>query len=237
MISDSYQHLLDILMKIKNGDRPAREKLIEEYKPFILKIANIFCKRMLEWGRDDELSIGLTAFNSAIDAFDPEKQIPFLLFCRIVILNRLKDYFRKESKHLNNCPLDHEKIGDSLEGKAAWDNYFNKTIEDERREELEQFEKILSDYSISFEDLVKVSPRHCDYRLSLFKAANKLSKTQSMMEYLTSRKQLPLTELEKITGIKRKTLERGRKFIIASVLILSRSDEFIYLRSYINFSS
>jgi RNA polymerase sigma factor len=55
------------------------------------------------------------------------------------------------------------------------------------------------------------------------------------MEYLVSKKQLPLTGLEKACGVNRKTLERGRKFIIASALILSRPDEFVYLRSYINF--
>lgn len=213
----------------------AREKLVEEYKPFMLKTAANFCKRMLEWGRDDELSMGLIAFNSAIDTFDPERQIPFLPYCRIVIQNRLRDYFRKESKHLNLYPLDDDTLANSLGSQTAWNNYVNRTIEDERREELEQFEKILSDYSISFEDLVEVSPRHRDYRLTLFKVANNLSKAQNLMEYLTSKKQLPLNELEKISGVNRKTLERGRKFIIASALILSKLDEFIYLRSYINF--
>lgn len=237
MITDPYQLLLNTITIIKNGDRTARDKLIEEYKPFILKTANFFCKRMLEWGRDDELSIALMAFNSAIDTFNPDKQIPFLAFCRIVILSRLKDHFRKESKHQNSYLLNDEKFSDLLEGKTARDKYFNWTIEDERRKELEQFEEVLSDYSISFGDLVDVSPRHRDYRLSLFKAASKLSGAPGMMEHLTNKKQLPLMELEKLTGIKRKTLERGRKFIIASAIILNRPEEFIYLRSYINFNS
>jgi len=233
MDSNAYCDLLNTLIKIKNGNRSAREKLVEEYKPFVLKTANQSCKRALEWGRDDELSIGLIAFNSAIDTFDQNRQIPFLPYCRVVIVNRLKDHFRKESRHLNLNVLDDENL--FLENQIAWDSYVNRTIEDERRDELEQFEKILADFSIGFEDLVEVSPKHRDYRLTLFKAATRLAQIESLMEYLVSKKQLPLTGLEKASGVNRKTLERGRKFIIASALILSRPDEFVYLRSYINF--
>ncbi len=233
MDSDAYQRLLSTLIKIKSGNRTAREKLVEEYKPFVLKTATQFCKRSLEWGRDDELSVGLIAFNSAIDAFEPAKQIPFLPYCRIVILNRLKDHVRRESKHQNHCGLDDECL--SLESRTAWDNYVNHTIDDERREELERFEEILSGYAIGFEDLVEVSPKHRDYRLTLFRVASRLSQTDSLMESLTSKRQLPLGELEKVCGVNRKTLERGRKFIIASAIILSKPDEFIYLRSYVNF--
>jgi RNA polymerase sigma factor len=233
MDSNAYRDLLNTLIKIKNGNRSAREKLVEEYKPFVLKTANQFCKRALEWGRDDELSIGLIAFNSAIDTFDQNRQILFLPYCRVVIVNRLKDHFRKESRYRNLNALDDENL--FLESQTVWDNYVNRTIEDERREELEQFEKILADFSIDFEDLVEVSPRHRDYRLTLFKVAGRLVQIESLMEYLVSKKQLPLNELEKASGVNRKTLERGRKFIIASALILSKPDEFVYLRSYINF--
>lgn len=153
MDSGTYQGLLNTLIEIRNGNRPAREKLVEEYKPFVLKTASQFCRRALEWGRDDELSIGLIAFNSAIDAFDAEKQVPFLPYCRIVIVNRLKDYVRKESKYWSQGALDDEAL--SLESREAWANYVNRTIEDERREELERFEGVLSAYSIGFEDLVE----------------------------------------------------------------------------------
>ena len=94
---------------------------------------------------------------------------------------------------------------------------------------------MLSAYSISFDDLVEVSPRHSDYRTTLFGVARQLAQTDSLMKYLTSKKQLPLNELEKACGVKRKVLERGRKFIIASALILYMPNQFIYLRSYINF--
>ncbi|MFZ5640828.1 MAG: RNA polymerase sigma-I factor [Bacillota bacterium] len=239
MSYDSHQRLLNTLKKIKAGDRQAREDFLAEYKPFILKTANNFCKRSLEWGRDDELSISLIAFNSAIDTFDFDKQVPFLPYSRIVIVNRLKDYFRKESRHQNECPLETEledgKIVSSGEIKTSWENHRNRTIEDERQEELEHFEEVLSGYDIGFEDLVEVSPKHRDSRMNLFKVARTISIEKSLFDYLCNKKQLPLKELVEKTGVNRKTLERGRKFIIASALILSRPEEFVYLRSYINF--
>ena len=186
MDSDAYRDLLNTLSKIKNGNRSAREKLVEEYKPFVLKTTNQFCKRALDWGRDEELSIGLIAFNSAIDTFDQNRQIPFLPYCRVVIVNRIKDHFRKESRYRNLNVLDDENL--FLESQTAWDNYVNRTIEDERREELEQFEKILAEFSIGFEDLVEVSPRHRDYRLTLFKVASRLVQIESLMECLRQQK-------------------------------------------------
>lgn len=235
MSIDPYQELLNTLFKIKKGDLLARNKLLEEYKPFIFKTVYSFCHCSLEWGRSDELSIGMIAFNSAIDSFDPEKNASLLTYCRIVIVSRLKDYFRKEARQVNAFPLDDDEISGFLESKAAQDNYNQWTIQDERREELGRFVKTLSAYSISLQDLVKISPKHRDYRATLFKVAYSLSKDQNLMEYFLTKKQLPINELEKISGVKRKTLERGRKFIIASTLILADSNEFIYLRTYIDF--
>jgi len=230
-----YEQLLQTISAVRGGDVNAREKLVEQYKPFILKTASHFCGRMLEWGRDDELSIGLIAFNSALDSFEPDRNVPFLPFCRVVILNRLRDFARRENRFQDVCHLDDEILLHHLEGKAAWDSYLQRTIEDERREEIEEFQKALAEYAISFEDLVEVSPRHRDYRRDLLRVARSLAETAELMEHLTNRKQLPLSELEKISGVKRKTLERGRKFIIASALVLSQPERFIYLRSYINF--
>lgn len=237
MDATKYDLLLETISRIKDGDSWAREKLVEQYKPFILKTASQFCQRLLEWGRDDELSIGLMAFNSAIDSFKPERKVPFLAFCKVVIINRLKDFIRQEVKHQNTYRLDDETLSDYIESKPAWESYNNRTIDDERREEIEEYERLLSEYGISFENLVEVSPRHRDYRQDLLTAAHNLARTDSLMEYLNSRKQLPINELIMVSGLKRKTLERGRKFIIASALILNRPEQFTYLRSYINLES
>ncbi len=241
MAYDSHQKLMDSIKRIKSGDLLARNSLLDEYKPFIWKTAYALCKRHLEWGIDDELSIALIAFNDAIDAYQFEKNVPFLPYSRVIIQNRIKDLFRKQARTSDKeSPLEIFLNEDAdafnpADNKAAWENYTNRTIEDERQEELEQYEQLIEDYGIDFEDLVVVSPKHRDSRQLLFQAAKTMVEYPELMDQLLSKKQLPLNSLIALTGLNRKTLERGRKFIIATALILHFKADFIYLRSYIKF--
>jgi len=65
------------------------------------------------------------------------------------------------------------------------------------------------------------------------RAAWSLVEDCALFEELSHKKKLPLTELEKNTGIRRKNLERGRKYIIAMALLISRREDFLYLSSYL----
>ncbi len=229
--------VLQVISRIQAGDQNAREGFLHEYKPFVAKTAMSLCKRPLQWEDSDELSIALIAFNSAIDTYDTRKQVPFLPYARVVINNRLKDYFRKESRLNIECSLDIEtsdgKMLSPAEVQSAWEDFRNRTIEEERREELEEYEILLEKFGIDFEDLVEVSPKHRDSRQTLFKVAGLIAGDKEMMEQLLAKKQLPISELTLKTGVNRKTLERGRKFIIATSLILYYPMQFPYLYSYI----
>ncbi len=233
--------VLQALLRIQAGDALAREDFLQEYKPFVLKTAMNLCKHPLEWGRDDELSIALIAFNSAIDSYDPAKQVPFLPYARVVIENRLKDHFRKESRIHVECP--YETASDEgtpfspAEIQSAWNDFRDRTIEDERREELAEYEKLLANFGIDFESLAETSPKHRDSRQTLFRVARLVVSQPEIMGYLLKKKQLPINDLMFKTGVNRKTLERGRKFIIATALVLYHPMEFPYIYSYINAST
>jgi RNA polymerase sigma factor len=54
------------------------------------------------------------------------------------------------------------------------------------------------------------------------------------MKQFNNKKLLPIKELTLLSGVNRKTVEKGRKYIIALALIHHYEDEFIYLRSYIS---
>jgi len=235
MDSIAHQSLLENIKKIQNGDQNLLEKLIDDYRPFIMKTVAQFCKRMLVWGHDDELSIGLIAFDSAVNTYDPDKNIPFQSYCRVVIVNRLKDYARMQVKYENLIHLGDEDLNTYFEGQIAHEDYLNKAIEAERREEMEHLENLLAEYAIGFEDLVDVSPKHRDSRQTLLEVARNIVQNEELWKILKNKKQLPLNELERLCGVKRKTLERGRKFIIASAVLMYHMDQFIYLGSYINF--
>lgn len=232
--------LKSTLLSIQTGDDQTRDCFLAEYQPFVAKVASTLCKRYLEWGRDDELSIALIAFNHAIDNYKAEKGVPFLPFSRLVIENRLKDYFKKEARHQHSslyiaASEEGEQEFSPGEIEQAWTTYQNLTIEDERNQEIEELDKLLNAYGIQFDDLVDASPKHRDTRQTMIRAARNLAGEPVLMNYLKAKKMLPAKELSLATGIHRKTLEKGRKYIITLALIMDQPNEFLYLRTYINF--
>lgn len=224
---------------IAKEDAQAREVFLANHRSFIYQIASAFCKRTLSWNQDDELSIALIAFNHAISVYDPARGAPFLTFSRKVIQNRITDFLRKEGrhKHLSLEPLQtgEGSVPSQGELQAAWLNYTQEVVNRERSEEIRQYQNCLQEFGLSFSDLVTVSPKHRDTRENLMRAAMVLCADAAMQQSLLRKKQLPMKELALASGINLKTLERGRKYIIAVALVLSRGEEFLHLRSYIKF--
>ena len=230
------QDMEEKIKEVKKGDRLAREDFLESCRTFVFKVACKFSRRILEWGRDDELAIALIAFNEAIDRYREDSKVPFPAYARLVIGSRLTDYYRRENRALTaNVPLPPPGDGlNEVEFARAQEAYWEEVAAREREEEIKEFEGLLNAYGVSFEDLVKCSPRHRDTRCSLMLAARVLAEKSSLLEELREKKKLPLAELGKSTGIGRKTLERGRKYIIAMALLIHRREDFSYLASYLN---
>ena len=91
------QSIEEYLEMIHNGHSDLRSDLICRYKPFILRAVNHICKRPIGWD-DDEASIGLIAFNEAIDRYWPDMGKSFDNFAYMVIRTRLIDEFRRAGK-------------------------------------------------------------------------------------------------------------------------------------------
>ncbi|MEW6426259.1 MAG: RNA polymerase sigma-I factor [Bacillota bacterium] len=219
------------LRKARAGDPAAREKILEELRQFVLQVVSRVCRRRLEWGRDDELSIGLMALNEAIDRYREERRVPFLAFARLLVKSRLTDYLRRQARE--PVFLDGEEAAAGAEIARAREEHWAHEAALEREEEIKEFNRLLNSYGISFADLVKCSPKHGDTRRALLQAARRLSAHQDLMGNLLRTKRLPVLELAKLTGVHPKTLERGRKYIIAVALIWYHCEDFLYLCSYL----
>ena len=217
------QALKDILISAKSGDFLAREKLIRSHKTFIARVSSKVCRRFLTWDNDDELSIALLAFNEAIDSFDLQGETSFHGFVQLVIRRRLVDYFRKEGKHQHRS-LTAMNLEDHDLSRYDLDTSLAQYQENENQELLaqvvEHFMHVLSDYNVTLDDLIKVSPKHKERKQTLTKVAFALSNNPSLMEHLKTHKLLPIKELELLTSVKRKVLEKGRKYLIALALVL-----------------
>ncbi|CAG7627009.1 RNA polymerase sigma factor SigI [Paenibacillus solanacearum] len=228
-----------IVICIQEGDLRLRNQFITDYQPYVAKVTSRFCKRYIDPARDDEFSIALGAFNEAINQFSPQAGRSFLGFAEQVIRRRLIDYVRKEQRFSQQIPYSTFEVEDEednavnpIEIHQAIEEYEKEKSAEERRGEIIDLNRCLTDFGIRFGDLVDASPKHDDSRQALFGIARKLSRDPELMRIMVAKRMLPIKELLDQVEVSRKTLERNRKFIIAVALIYN--GPYPYLREYLH---
>lgn len=224
------------LALIRSGDNQCRDDFIEAHRPFIVRAASRACGRSLEWGRDDEISIGLSAFNEAIDRYDEGRGVPFLAFTRLIIKSRITDFLRKQYRQATRSGGsldDNLQEFSAIEISQAWDRHLEQEAAREREEEMAEFQKFIGRFKITFEDLVRCSPKHSDTRSNLLGIARRLAGDPDLFGQLAATGRLPVAALSQMSGLSAKTIERGRKYIISTALIWHFCEDFLYLCNFI----
>lgn len=209
---------------------------INDYKPFIAGVVQKHVGRFVQYGVDDELSIGMLAFEEAVRSFNEEKGA-FLSFAETVINRRLIDYSRKEGRHSNVIPLssfqkDGEEINIDITEKQSIQEFQMGEAREYRKYEIAELQKELKEWGISFFELPEVSPKHQETREIYKDIVNTVIRRPELLNMLKVKKYLPIAEIEKETGIHRKKIERARKYVIAMILILT--GEYKYIQDFIN---
>ncbi|MGD9677436.1 MAG: sigma-70 family RNA polymerase sigma factor [Vulcanibacillus sp.] len=197
--------VLEERVTIAQKDKEVLADLLKEYQPFIRKVVFDTCNRYVEWGRDEELSIGLIAFEEAIHRFDHNKG-NFLSLSRQVIKSRVIDYLRKENRH-NNLAIDQIK-------ETLLIQQVNPLVE-----EIEELQKYLVIFNISFQDLPSISPVKRTLREELKLVAKTIAVSDTLMLHLLEKKQIPVKALAQESKISSKKIERNRKYVITMTLI------------------
>lgn len=218
----------------QQGDEEAEEQLISSHIPFVKKTAGQVCKRFID-DNQDEYSIALLAFHEAIRQYRPGHDASFLTFAHMVIRRRVIDHIRKESKRLEfshdfmASPNEdhHNHIGD----RASADFHTEQERIGKRREEILQFEEMLSEFGLSFQVIAKVSPAHEDARRNAIQIAQLVAETDEYSQFLLDKKKLPVKQIEELVQVSRKTIERNRKYIIAMALLMM--SDLHYLKDYL----
>jgi len=226
---------LDKTVFHSKNDTRLREEIISEYMPYIRSVAKKTFGRYLEYGRDDELSIALMAFNEAIDSYSPEKG-HFLPFSAWVIKRRLIDYIRKNRNTNLDVPLETDVSDEDDPHITNLDNlaiheYKESIITEFRRYEINEFKELLSNYGISLADMYVTSPKHTQTKLLITSVIKFILEQDDMITEIRHKGTLPLKILQEETGVPRKTLEHSRKYIIGTVLL--RTSDFGYLNGFI----
>jgi RNA polymerase sigma factor len=236
--TEETKELYALLQLAQAGDEQARNELIRTYTPFILRIASQTARRYIDRNRDDEFSIALMGMNEAIDRFDDRKKVNFLAFAETIIRRRLIDYFRSQRAQQNSVPWtefdvtdDEDNVVNYVEIKTSVEAHEQATEQALRRQEIEEYARLLAEFGLSLSDLVEVSPKHQDARRNAMQVARIVAADEAMRQYVFERRALPLKWLEDQVGVSRKTMERQRKYILAIVLLLC--GDFQYLKAYI----
>lgn len=228
------------IQRAREGNRLERDRIIEQYRPYILRSASQICKRPIRW-EDDEASIGIIAFNEAIDRYDREMGKSFDNFAYMVIRNRLIDEFRRQGKIIKSESVTLNDSGglfeqSMIEISSSLEEYNREQLATELAMELLAYDEALQKYGISLEELEDCSPKHRDSRKQMIQVAKHFSEQPDWVEILKKTKRLPIRKMLKFSKVVHKTLERNRKYIIALVLIYA-CPEFERIRSIVSFAN
>lgn len=228
-MTEKTEHLA-ILRAIRAGDEDARQDLLAQYAPLVVKVASGITGRYIEVGRDEEVSIGLLALNEAIDKYDPSRGASFFSFAHLVISNRLKDYLRaQKTRELPASALAEQ--ASALDYHKAWQQYREANNRENRRSEVIQYIQDLAKYKLDLRQLAAATPKHHQARQRALEAARLLAASADLARHVKTKKELPLKAMEGKLNVSRKTLERQRKYIIALFIILT--GDYSYLSEYL----
>ena len=229
-----------LVQAAQTGDGEARERVLADHIPLILRVGARVCGRFLQRGRDDEVSIGLIGVNEAIDRYRAESGASFPAFAEMVVRRRLIDHFRRESSRRETPLAQFEQEDDEgatwspIEFQRAQEVERDRLEAVDRRADIAEFASIMREYGITLEDLARQCPHHADARERAVAVARRIAQRPEWAAHLRRYRSLPLRELAACPdlGVSRKTLERKRKFIIAVAVILM--EDLPALRPYVS---
>lgn len=186
-----------------------RSELIDDYKPFILKIVSNLKNAYVSIENDEEYSIGLIAFDEAIKRYKIDKG-HFLGFAKLVIESRLKNFWQSEARHQH----------DSIDNLTV-------SVEDhiDLKLEIEAFEKELQYFGLDFDLLIDYQPKHMDTRTRAIEIGQLTGLNKTIMTQVYSKRRLPVTLISRTFNYSVKIIKTSKFFILATSLVFYKNFE------------
>lgn len=203
------------------------EALLTEYRPFIISAVLSVCPT----GGDDAFQTGFIAFTQAVELYEKEKG-SFLSLAKTIIKRKVVDFVRKEKTVKEDAVLDSAQDESDNAVQLASSQVYRVNVEnEERREEIMLLTSELNKWSISVSQLSKASPRHESTKNACKTIIYEMINNEKLLALFKNEKKLPVMELMRKTGIKRKLIEDHRRYIVAAIII--HTGDFPYMREYI----
>jgi RNA polymerase sigma factor len=207
-------------------DPDQKEAFINRHEVHIQRLAGKITHRIITKS-DEEWSVVLLAVASALDTYDMEKG-NFWSYAAVVAKNRLTDYYRSETRRSSEIPARPE----TFEGNVDEDDpdfslqleiqkHAAVTVDNSLRDEIAALSDELSEFDISFFDLAECSPKAAKTRSACAKLITAFfTPPPPLVNKLRRSGMLPVKELTDRSRVSRKIVDRYRKYLIASALIL-----------------
>jgi len=190
----------------------ARNSMLEKYIPFIVKSISEITGRYVRIGDSDEFSIGLMAFNEAIDRYDAQRG-PFLSYAKLVIASRIKNHIERTAKE--SVPITVEAI-DQIQSDQAIKGYHESNV---LEDEIEKWKNELIKFNITFGDLLERKPKHKDTKNRAIEISIAVSQNEPIVSTMFQKYRLPIQVIHQKMRYSVKVLEGSRIFIISVVII------------------
>lgn len=212
----------DLLEKVKMAkkDPQALNDLLKEQRGIVIRMVDQY---PIPNRREEHMQIGFIALQEAIVKYDEDRG-RFLSFASQVIRSRLIDYERKVYRQTRNESL--ELIGDE-EQELSYSEIqmaMSQFRKDQEREliqlEIAAYNQELAEWGLTFQELVRVSPKQERLRNRYFCVVRFLLDSQELMSWMDQHHKLPIQAIVSGLGEKKRNLERGRKYILAMVVLL-----------------
>ena len=224
------------------SDGSKREEFIRDNEQTILRIASKATGRYITRS-DDEWSVALSAFNKAIDSFEPDKG-DFAGFAKVVIDRAIIDHLRSLKKYEAEVSYSPELLtgeGDYEEHAEVLKAVSRESSEtDERnktnlslKEEIIEINEKLRKYGFTFRDLKGCSPKAGKTKRECAKAITYILDNKEVLASVLEAGRMPAKEIEKQLKISLKLLDRYRRYIIMAVVILN--GEYPLLADYLQY--
>ena len=222
----------ETVIRIQSGDEHLRNGFIADHITWVKKVVKRITRSYFV-DQMDELSIGLEAFNHAIDHFQTDKQVPFLGFAQLVIERRLIDWQRSQKNERRALLFtDYESPEGTPMAEQLADPVSNHVQADlETQESIDHLNLQLSGFGLSMSRLTRNFPKHRDTRLLCIRIARVLAEDSRLFRKLLSDHRLPVAELSNRCQAPIKTIDRNRQNIIFLALLLN--SELDVIKSYI----
>ncbi len=210
-----------------------RERFIQTNMSLIRQTAISQTGRVLQWGRDEELSIALIAFDTALDTHQPEKGMDFIPYAKMIIRRRLVDYYRSQVKRSRELPVG-DVINDLAENPDFAQGELESYLTMQRKDEIQLLIAKLRELQIELEDLIQQAPRQRLLRSKLSEAAKQISANKPLHIRILKSGRMPLHEVSEMTKISQAVLSKRKKYLLALLTIEFQSADFPFIRTYLD---